>query len=322
MPLKIGFKLMAETFDPKEIVRQAVAAERAGFDFVEISDHFHPWLYSHKHSGFAWSMLAAIAVQTDRLELATGVTCPFIRYHPAIIAQAAATTQILAEGRFTLGLGTGERLNEHITGAPWPSAHIRQEMLRESIEVMRLLWTDGYHSYRGQHITLDDARVFDIPDTLPSIVVAAGGKESAALAGEIGDGLFTTEPKSELISAYGEGGGTGPRYTEVPMAWATDVDTAVASAHEKFRFGLTGWKVQAELPNPINLEAATSLVRHSDIADGMSCGPDLDAHVQGAKEFADAGFDHLTLLNAGPDVDGFLAVCESDLIEKVRSLAN
>ncbi|GGF26453.1 LLM class F420-dependent oxidoreductase [Williamsia phyllosphaerae] len=322
MPLKIGFKLMAETFDPKEIVRQAVAAERAGFDFVEISDHFHPWLYSHRHSGFAWSMLSAIAVQTERLELATGVTCPFIRYHPAIIAQAAATTQILAEGRFTLGLGTGERLNEHVTGAPWPNAQIRQEMLRESIEVMRMLWTDGYHSYRGQHITLDDARVFDIPDTLPPIVVAAGGKESAALAGEIADGLFTTEPKSDLVAAYGKAGGSGPRYTEVPMAWATDVDSAVASAHEKFRFGLTGWKVQAELPNPINFEAATASIRHSDVADAMSCGPDLDAHVEGARGFVDAGFDHLSLLNAGPDVDGFLAVCESDLIEKVRSLAN
>ncbi len=218
MPLQIGYKLLAEAFDPREVVRQAVAAERAGFDFVEISDHFHPWLYSQRHSGFAWSMLAAIAVQTDRLELATGVTCPFIRYHPAIVAQAAATTQILAEGRFTLGLGTGERLNEHVTGAPWPNAQIRQEMLRESVEVIRMLWTDGYHSYRGQHITIDDARVFDLPDTLPAIVVAAGGAESAALAGEIGDGIFTTEPKADLVEAYRAAGGAGPRYGEVPMA--------------------------------------------------------------------------------------------------------
>ncbi|WP_328858483.1 TIGR03557 family F420-dependent LLM class oxidoreductase [Williamsia herbipolensis] len=321
MATRIGFKLMAETFDPKEIVRQAVAAERAGFDFVEISDHYHPWLYSHKHSGFAWSMLAAIAVQTETLGLATGVTCPFIRYHPAIIAQAAATTALLSDGRFTLGLGSGERLNEHVTGATWPSAHIRHEMLREAIEVIRLLWSGGYHTYQGTHITLDDARVFDLPDELPEIVVAAGGTNAAEIAGRSGDGLFTTEPDADLIAAYRDAGGTGARYTEVPMSWADDVDTAVASAHEKFRFGLTGWKVQSELPNPINFEAATSLVRPSDVADAMSCGPDIDAHVASAKEFADAGFDHLTLLNAGPDVDAFLAVCESDLIGKIRSVA-
>ncbi len=320
MPPKIGFKLLAEVYGPREIVRQAIAAERAGFDFVEISDHFHPWLYSHKHSGFAWSMLAAIAVQTDRLELATGVTCPFIRYHPAIVAQAAATTQILAGGRFTLGLGTGERLNEHITGAAWPSAHVRQDMLRESIEAIRMLWTDGYHSYRGEHITIDDARVFDLPDQLPPIVVAAGGCDAAAVAAQAGDGLFATEPRSDLESAYRAAGGSGPRYGEVPMAWATDVAAAVDSAHEKFRFGLTGWKVQAELPNPINFEAATASIRKSDVADAMSCGPDLAAHVEGARRFVDAGFDHLALINAGPDVDGFFDVCASELLDEIRAL--
>jgi G6PDH family F420-dependent oxidoreductase len=317
--VQIGFKLMAEAFDPKEIVRQAVVAEQAGFDFVEVSDHFHPWLYSQQHSGFAWSMLAAIGAQTSSLQLATGVTCPIIRYHPAIVAQAAATTAVLSDGRFTLGLGSGERLNEHITGAPWPSAHIRHEMLREAIEVIRLLWSGGYHSYEGKHITLDDARVFDLPDELPEIVVAAGGTNAAEIAAKAGDGLFATEPDGDLVSAYTGAGGTGARYCEVPMAWAGDVDSAVKAAHSMFRFGLTGWKVQAELPNPINFEAATATVRESDIADAMSCGPDLDAHVASAKKFADAGFDHLTVLNAGPDVDGFLELCRSELIDTIRS---
>ncbi len=175
--MQVGFKLMAETFDPREIVRQAVEAEQAGFDFVEVSDHYHPWLYSHGHSGFVWSMLAAAAARTDRIGLATGVTCPFVRYHPAIIAQAAATTAVLSEGRFTLGLGSGERLNEHVVGGGWPSVTIRHQMLREAIDIIRLLWSGGYHSYEGKHLTLDDARVFDLPDVPPTIAVAAGGTE-------------------------------------------------------------------------------------------------------------------------------------------------
>ncbi|WP_076479842.1 TIGR03557 family F420-dependent LLM class oxidoreductase [Williamsia sterculiae] len=318
--MKVGYKLMAEIFDPKEIVRQAVAAERAGFDFVEVSDHYHPWLYSHKHSGFAWSMLAAIAVQTERIELATGVTCPFMRYHPAIIAQAAATTAVLSDGRFVLGVGSGERLNEHVTGQGWPSVRVRHEMLREALEVIRLLWEPGYHSYEGKYVTVDDARVFDLPDRSPQIVVAAGGDRSAALAADLGDGLFVTEPLSELVQGYRDAGGSGPLYAEVPMSYSSDRQAAITSAHEKFRFGLTGWKVQAELPNPINFEAATSAIRESDIAEAMPCGDDQSAMVQAAQQFSDAGFDHLTLLNAGPDVDGFLELAAGGLIDEVRAL--
>jgi G6PDH family F420-dependent oxidoreductase len=185
-------------------VRQAVRAEEVGFDFVEISDHFHPWLQSHRHSGFAWSVLAAIAARTERFELATGVTCPFIRYHPAIIAQAAATTALLSDGRFTLGVGSGERLNEHVVGHGWPPVEVRHEMLRESVEIMRLLWSGGYHSYRGEHLTLEDARVFDLPDTPPAIAVAAGGPRAARLAAEVGAGIFVTEPRADLLRTRSE----------------------------------------------------------------------------------------------------------------------
>src|SRR3954453_6439938 len=179
--MKLGFKLIAEAYGPLDIVEQAVRAEEAGFDFVEVSDHFHPWVSEHEHSGFAFSMLAAIAARTSRLELATGVTCPFIRYHPAIVAQAAATTALLSDGRFTLGVGAGERLNEHVVGQGWPAVHVRHQMFRESLEIIRLLWRGGYRSYEGKHLTLEDARVFDLPDELPQIVVATGGAQASRL---------------------------------------------------------------------------------------------------------------------------------------------
>lgn len=318
--MRIGYKLIAEGYSPAEMVRQCVRAEQAGFDFVEISDHYHPWVSEQQHSGFVWSMLGAMAASTDRIELATGVTCPFIRYHPAIIAQAAATTQLLADGRFTLGVGSGERLNEHVVGQGWPAVHIRHQMLRESLEIIRLLWQGGYRSYEGKHLTLEDARVFDLPETLPRIVVAAGGERAAALAAELGDGLFTTEPRRDLVEAFEQGGGEGPRYAEVPLAYAATEDEAAGSARDLFRFGLTGWKVQSELPNPVNFDAATAWVTPEHMRDAFGCGPDTARHLAVAQPFVDAGYDHLALINAGSDVDGFLDHAAAELIGAARSL--
>lgn len=318
--MKIGYKLIAEAYPPKEMVRQAVRAEQAGFDFVEISDHFHPWFDHQNHSGFVWSMLAAAAAQTERIELATGVTCPFIRYHPAIVAQAAATTALLADGRFTLGLGSGERLNEHVVGEGWPPVATRHEMLAESIEILRLLWSGGYHSYEGKHLTLEDARVFDLPETPPRVAVAAGGPVSARLAAELGDAIFVTEPRSELTEAYEGAGGDGARYAEIPLAWARDEAEAASSARELFRFGLTGWKVQAELPNPVNFEAATAFITEEDMREVFGTGPDVGKHLAVAQKFVDAGYDHLALINAGPDPDGFFDFFEKELAGPVRAL--
>ncbi len=319
--MQIGFKLFAEAYTPQEMVRQAVRAEEAGFDFVEISDHYHPWLESHGHSGFAWSILAAIAMRTERIGLATGVTCPTIRYHPAIIAQAAATTALLSEGRFTLGVGSGEQLSEHVTGHPWPVVGVRHAMLREALEIIRLLWTGGYRTYRGTHLSVEDARVFDLPETLPDIVVAAGGPKAARIAGELGDGLFATEPRADLIDAYTAAGGTGSRWAEVPLAYAGTVDAALESAHRLFRFGPTGWKIQAELPNVRNFEAATAFVRQEDMADAFGAGPDVEAHVATVQGFADAGYDRLALISAGPDVDEFFTFYEEQLAGRLRDLA-
>ncbi|HZZ48422.1 MAG TPA: TIGR03557 family F420-dependent LLM class oxidoreductase, partial [Pseudonocardia sp.] len=217
------------------------------------------------------------------------------------------------------GLGSGERLNEHVVGQGWPPVHVRHEMLREAVEIIRLLWSGGYHSYRGAHLTLEDARVFDLPDTPPLMAIAAGGSRSAELAARHGDALFATEPRAELVEAYREHGGRGPRYAEVPLAWAKDEDTAAASAREMFRFGPMGWKVQAELPNPVNFEAATAYVRDNDMRAAFGCGPDPERHLDVAGQFSDAGFDRLALINAGPDVDAFLDFAGEHLIEPLRS---
>ena len=318
--MQIGYKLIAEGFDPVEIVRQGVLAEQAGFDFVEVSDHYHPWLPETNHSAFAFAMLANLAAKTERIGLATGVTCPTFRYHPAIVAQAAATLGLLSNDRFTLGIGAGERLNEHVVGDAWPSVSTRHRRLREALEIIRLLWEGGYQSYDGRYFQLDDARVFDLPDRLPPLAVAAGGSEAAQLAAELGDGLFATEPDASIVSAFEKAGGSGPRYTEVPLAFGPDVDAAAEHAHRTFRFGLLGWKVMSELPNPINFDAATTHIGIDDVRDGFGCGPDADAHVEAAQPFVDAGFDHLALVNAGPDVDGFFDHFADGLADRLRAL--
>ncbi|MFI5720723.1 TIGR03557 family F420-dependent LLM class oxidoreductase [Nocardia sp. NPDC051750] len=319
--MQIGYKLAAEAFGPAELVRQAVRAEAAGFDFVEISDHYHPWLDNQAHSPFAWTVLGSIAAQTERIGLATGVTCPTVRYHPAIIAQAAATLALLSEGRFTLGVGSGERLNEHVVGEGFPvDVDGRHRLLREALEIIRLLWQGGYQSYDGRYLKLSDARVFDLPDEPPVIAVAAGGARAAGIAGELGDGLFATQPEPELVSHYREAGGSGPRYAEVPMAWAPDEHTAARAAHDTSRWALTGWKVMSELPNPVNFSAAAATVREEDILEKFACGPDPQRYLDVAQPFVDAGFDHLVMQNAGPDPDGFMDFYRTELDEPLRKV--
>ena len=254
------------------------------------------------------------------MELATGVTCPFLRYHPAVIAQAAATTALLSEGRFTLGVGAGERLNEHVVGRGWPAVGTRHEMLREPLEIIRLLWSGGYRSYGGKHLTLEDARVFDLPETPPDIAVASGGPASARIAAELGDAIFVTEQRTDITEAYAGAGGNGPRYAEVPLSRAPDEAEAARSAREQFRFGLTGWKVQSELPNPVNFEAATAFITEDDMRGVFGCGPDASEHLAVAQQFVDAGYDHLALINAGPDPEGFFGFLASELAGPMRAL--
>ncbi|UGT54283.1 TIGR03557 family F420-dependent LLM class oxidoreductase [Nocardia asteroides] len=317
--MQIGFKLAAEAFGPNELVRQAVRAEAAGFDFVEMSDHFHPWLDEQGHSPFVWTVLGTLAARTERIGLATGVTCPIIRYHPAIIAQAAATTALVSDGRFTLGIGSGERLNEHIVGREFPPVATRQAMLREALEIIRLLWQGGYRSYDGRYLSLSDARVFDLPDRLPDIAVAAGGAAAARVAAELGDGLFSTEPDAELVRTYQREGGTGPRYAELGVAFAETEREAAAAALSTNRWAVGGWKVMSELPNPANFAAATTTVREDDMLDAFVCGNDPKRYVEAVRQNTDAGFDRVVLMNAGPDMDAFLDFYASELDPLLRA---
>ncbi|ABW16124.1 luciferase family protein [Parafrankia sp. EAN1pec] len=319
--MRVGYKLATEAFGPREIIRQAVAAEDAGFDFVELSDHFHPWLDNQGHSAFTWTMLGSIAERTGRVGLVTGVTCPTIRYHPAVVAQAAATVALVSDGRFTLGLGSGERLNEHVVGRGFPAVARRHAMLREAVEIIRLLWRGGYQSYDGRYLQLEDARVFDLPDPLPEIAVAASGGPSVRLAAECGDALFATEPKPGIVEDYAAAGGTGARYAEVPLAYAADEAEAAKAVHATNRWALTGWKVMSELPNPVNFAAATTTVTEDDVRGQFACGPDPARHLAAAREFTDAGFDQLVLMNAGPDPDGFFDFFRSTLAAPLRALA-
>ncbi|MEU4379830.1 TIGR03557 family F420-dependent LLM class oxidoreductase [Micromonospora echinofusca] len=318
--MRIGYKLAAEGYGPQEIIRQAVRAEQVGFDFVEMSDHFHPWLDTQGHSSFTWSVLGAVAAKTERIGLATGVTCPTVRYHPAIIAQAAATMALVSEGRFTLGVGAGERLNEHVVGQGFPSVRGRHERLREALEIIRLLWQGGYRSYEGKHLQLEDARVFDLPETPPVIAVAASGRSSATMAAELGDGLFVTEPEASIVEHYRQAGGDGPRYAEVPMAWAADDQQAVQAVLETSRWMVTGWKVMSELPNPVNFDAASAYVEERHVRELFSVGPDPEAHVAHVRAYVEAGYDHVVLQNAGPDPDGFLDFFAGDLAARLRAL--
>ena len=315
--MRFGYKLSAEGFGPKDLIQQAVRAEQAGFDFVEISDHYHPWLDVQGHSPFAWTVLGAIAARTSTLGLATGVTCPSVRYHPAIIAQAAATLAIVSDDRFTLGIGAGERLNEHVVGQGFPSVRGRHERLREALDIINLLWRGGYQSYEGKHLQLEDARVFDLPETLPVIAVAAGGKQAAELAATHGTGLFATEPRADLIEAFTSAGGSGPMYAEVPMAWATTEQAGVEEALRTTRWALTGWKVMSELPNPANFEAASQTVRAEDIRAQFAVGPDAGPYVEAVRKYTEAGFDHIVLQNAGPDPDGFIDFFAKELKDEL-----
>jgi G6PDH family F420-dependent oxidoreductase len=318
--MQIGYKLASEAFDPQELIRQAVLAEQSGFDFVEMSDHYHPWLDEQGHSSFTWSVLPVIAAKTERIGLATGVTCPSVRYHPAIIAQAAATMAIICDGRFTLGVGAGERLNEHVVGQGFAARRPRHERFREALEIIRLLWRGGYRSYEGRYLQLEDARVFDLPEELPVIAVAASGPASAGIAADLGDGLFAVEPDGDLVSTWQRLGGSGPAYAEMPLAWAPDEDTAAQAVLEKNRFALTGWKVMAELPNPVNFAAASATVTAEQVKAQFACGPDVSRHLEVAQQFVDAGFDHLVTLNAGPDPDGFMDFFAHQLAKPLRAL--
>ena len=315
--MEIGYKLSSEEHGPRDLVRYAAAAEEAGFSFALISDHFHPWIDEQGESPFVWSVIGAIAEATDGLRLGTGVTCPTIRIHPAIIAQAAATSAALMPGRFFLGVGSGENLNEHVLGDRWPEASVRIEMMAEAIEVIRTLWKGGLQSHHGSHYTVENARIYSLPDDLPPIYVAAGGPDAAKVAAEHGDGLVSTSPDDKVIEAFEKAGGTGPRYAEVQVCWAADEDAAVATAKKQWPNMAMGGQLGQEVALPSLYSAVAEHVSEDKIKESGSFGPDPEIHIEGIKKYVDAGYDHLCIHQIGPDQEGFFEFYRDEVLPKL-----
>ncbi|GMA30037.1 LLM class F420-dependent oxidoreductase [Litorihabitans aurantiacus] len=324
MSARFGYTLMTEQSGPLDLVRYATAAERIGFDFEVSSDHYSPWLTSQGHAPYAWTVLGAVAQATERVELMTYVTCPTIRYHPAVVAQKAATLQLLSEGRFTLGLGSGESLNEHVVGDGWPSVHERQDMLEEAVTIIRELHTGELVTWEGDHFRVDSARVWDVPDGGVPIALAVSGEQSVERFAPLGDHLVAVEPDAELVADWDarHPGGASRKIGQVPISWDPDRDVAIERAHEQFRWFAGGWSVNADLPTPAGFAGATQFVRPEDVAHSIACGPDLDELAASVVPFLEAGFTDVALVQIG-DVaqQRFLDEAAGPLLEKVRALA-
>ena len=317
----IGYTMMCEQAGPKQLVRDVQLAEEAGFDFAVISDHYSPWLEPQGHSPYAWSVLGAAAQATRRIPLMTYVTCPIRRYHPAVVAQKAATMQLLSDGRFTLGLGAGENLNEHVVGGGWPIASVRHEMLEEAVEIIRALWTGDTVTYAGKHFDIRSARLWDVPDVLPPLGIAVSGPDSCELAGRQADVMIAVEPDADLGDRFDRAGGTGkPRVGQIALSYDPDERAAVQRAMEQFRWFAGGWRVNAELPLPASFAAASQTVKEDDLTANLPCGPDVERHVDGVREFERAGFTHVALVQVGGDSQPqFIEWAATELLPALRA---
>lgn len=317
--MKIGYFLSSEEFGPKEVVEQAVKAQQAGFADLWISDHFHPWNDEQGHSGFVWATIGAIAQAAPGMAVATAVTCPTVRTHPAIIAQAAATAAVLLDGRFTLGVGTGEALNEHILGDRWPSAPERREMLEEAVEVIRLLWSGGVQSYRGDHYEVDHARIYDLPDELPKILVSGFGPQAIKLAAEIGDGFVTVEPDAEAVEQFRSqardgtlvGGG-------LKVCYDADEQRAKETVHRLWPNEALPGELAQILPTPAHFEQASELVSEDAASENVPCGPDPEQHIDAIRAYEKAGFDELYVQQIGSNQDEFFRAYAEQVLPQVQ----
>ncbi|WP_336001565.1 TIGR03557 family F420-dependent LLM class oxidoreductase [Halorientalis halophila] len=314
----VGFALSSELYGPGELVDQAARAEAAGFDFVALSDHYHPWIPDQGESPFAWTTLGGVAEATDEIEVGTGVTCPIQRYHPALLAQATATAAEMLDGRFFFGVGTGERLNEHVVGDYWPPAAVRLEMLDEAVRVIRALWRGDEITHHGDHYTVENAKLFTLPEEPPPVYASAYGPKAATLAAEIGDGFYTVGPQEEPLQRYRDEGGEGPAYAQLTVSYADSEDEAVEQAHERWPNTALPGDLSTELGTPVHFRQASQQVSKADIAEGSTVtDPDPSTHVEQIESFAEAGFDHVVVHQVGADVEGVLQTYEDEVLSEI-----
>jgi G6PDH family F420-dependent oxidoreductase len=321
--VNFGYTLMTEQSGPKELVRYAVAAEQVGFDFEVSSDHYSPWLTSQGHAPYAWTVLGAVAQATVRVELLTYVTCPIQRYHPAVVAQKAATLQVLSDGRFILGLGSGENLNEHITGEGWPPVDQRQAMLVEAATIIRELHSGELTTWEGDYFRVDSARIWDAPEGGVPIGIAVSGPKSIRRFADLADHLVAVEPDADLIKSWDSEKGTtdSRKIGQIPICWDPDKDKAIAKAHDQFRWFAGGWAVNADLPTPAGFAGASQFVRPEDVTEQIPCGPDLDAIAETVKQYVDAGYTDIAIVQVGDEGQfEFLAEAADPLLRTLRSL--
>ncbi|MGH7824255.1 MAG: TIGR03557 family F420-dependent LLM class oxidoreductase [Candidatus Binatia bacterium] len=320
--IEIGYKLCAEEQSPQELIECAQRAEEIGFSFAMASDHYHPWIDRQGQSSFVWSVIGALAQATKRIKIGTAVTCPTMRIHPAIIAQAAATAAAMLPGRFLFGVGAGENLNEHILGEHWPQSAVRREMLQEAIEVIRLLWQGGQHSHRGRYYTVENARVYTLPDELPPILIAASGPKSAELAGRIGDGLCATAPDKKIKDRFEQAGGQGkPCLAEMTVCWAEDEKQARRTAFECWPIVAIKGELLQILTVPAHFEQAAKMLREEDVAQQVVCGPDPARHIEKLREYEEAGFSRVWAHQVGPDQEGFFRFYEQEILPQLAKEA-
>jgi G6PDH family F420-dependent oxidoreductase len=319
--MQIGYTMLCEQTSPKQLVTDLVRAEQLGFDFSVISDHYFPWIEEQGHSPYAWSVLGAAAQATERIGLMTFVTCPTMRYHPAVVAQKAATVGLLSDGRFTLGLGAGENLNEHVIGRGWPSADVRHVMLAEAADVIQQLLGGGYVSYRGQQVTVDSAKLWDLPPARIPVAIAASGARSARLAAEHGDALIAVSPDADVVRKFADAGGAGKNaYGQVAVCYGRDRGEAADYAARMWAWSAAGWKAMAELPGPDAFASYSQFVRPADITATVPCGPDPEPYLQAVGEYEKAGFSHVALVQVGAErQEEFFSFAESKLLPALRN---
>ncbi len=318
--MRIGYFLSCEEYTPAELLEQARGAERAGFSALWISDHYHPWVDAQGQSAFVWSMIGAIAQVCD-LPVTTAVTCPTVRYHPAIVAQAAATSAVLlGEGRFTLGVGTGEALNEHVLGDRWPRTDVRLEMLEEAVEVIRELWTGEVVSHEGRHYTVDTARIYTLPDEPPPIYMSAFGPKALEVACRIADGFVTTSPDQESVETFRAAkGADAPTQSGFKVAWGPSRDEAIDEAYRLWPNSGVPGELSQVLPSPQHFEQVSQLVTRESTAGSIVAGPDVARHLEQLQQYVDAGFDEVYVANMGPHYLDMIRTYGSEVLPQLRS---